>query len=114
MARYIDADKLVNEMKRKFGDQFEAFCTGKKDEDDLMNDGFNIGYKAAIEEVVIACNKSPLEDVRPERYGKWIFRGTDTWECCLCGNSSGMSRYCPHCGAKMDRKEGETNERTDR
>lgn len=45
-------------------------------------------------------------DVRPERYGVWLYCG-DSYECSECGGGSVVNTnpYCWKCGAKMDGKD---------
>lgn len=80
MTRYIDADKLC-ELARNSIDK-------KVDANDIM--------------------RFPISDVQEVRHGKWeksIF-AQDFFRCSFC--SAVWNRkfeYCPHCGAKMDRKE---------
>ena len=55
----------------------------------------------------------PVADVQPVRHGKWMARTStrDSMKCSICGNSSKQpDRYCGHCGAKMDLKDGESND----
>ena len=52
----------------------------------------------------------PSADVAQVRHGWWIFND-DWWEfrCSLCGSHVGNIKklnYCPNCGAKMDKEEG--------
>lgn len=68
-------------------------------------------------------NQTPAADVVVVRHGKWIMRG-GRFRCSECdgkalmqdvGGTGGFSRefeqvksdICPHCGAKMDGKDGE-------
>ncbi len=87
MARYIDADRLLKEI-----------------EDSPDKPKINDGAEEA--EWIMKCiNSAPAADVRPERRGHWIFQEPDAtlhpWQCSCCGKSSGMTRYCHNCGAKM-------------
>ena len=53
----------------------------------------------------------PAEDVQEVRHGKWIEKpyllGTSNF-CSLCGENYGMPhgkyKFCPNCGAKMDKE----------
>lgn len=56
----------------------------------------------------------PAADVAPVRHGRWKEHQTMVGyylECSYCGVKSNMDRmlyayrYCPHCGAKMDKEE---------
>lgn len=92
MARYIDADKFLIE-------ENEGFECAQGKVSDKINRDINTVVHLKIQRLI---KDAPTEDVRPEKYGKWIFREPDTWECWLCGKLGGMSRYCSNCGAKMD------------
>ena len=42
-------------------------------------------------------------DVAPVRHGRWWDVGSLSCRCSECGCKSGSeTRYCPHCGARMD------------
>ena len=59
--------------------------------------------------------KAPAADVAPVVHGRWIgipLCGSDDCECSECGNwcnihvnlcGEAIQKYCPYCGAKMDR-----------
>lgn len=55
----------------------------------------------------------PAADVVEVRHGEWVAANScvfPVFKCSLCGLSvaTGITHYCPNCGAKMDRKgEGE-------
>ena len=68
---------------------------------------------------------SPAADVRPERYGRWEPLSDDDQDegvylCSECNSrvffddESLLFDYCPKCGAKMDGKDGESDERKQR
>lgn len=97
MARYIDADK-IQFYRENVGDTTIEYA-----------------YKSDIDAI-------PTADVRPERHGKWIFQEPEDeyswkpWLCSACKMPGGKhtTAYCPHCGAKMDGKDGESNEKANR
>lgn len=94
MARYIDAEELINNLN-KFA--FESF-------------------NALINSLIL---KQPTADVQEVKHGKWIDERLDKfrkWKstCSVCG-WYGVSNYdsyvdiydfeyCPYCGAKMDKE----------
>ena len=96
MSRYIDADKVMEEINRIGG---HNLC-----------DWETIGVKALIE-------RQPSADVVEVRHGEWGFDGLG-WTCSECGeyalaNKAKLqvhSDYCPHCGAKMDGERRDQNE----
>lgn len=100
MSRYIDADRLIDELNRR-----------------------EIEHRADIDEVIMT---TPTEDVKPVKYGKWRAHPIDRdWDICdNCGvgckrREHGVDEdgigcvteynypYCPNCGADM--KEGTDN-----
>lgn len=51
----------------------------------------------------------PSTDVEPVKHGTWIWfyrrLFTDFYRCSICGKTvTDYYAYCPHCGAKMDKK----------
>jgi rubrerythrin len=100
MARYIDADRLINEISGNGG----VFVYGAK----------------AVAAIVSRINAQPTADVEEVRHGQWIktYRGVRKNEntgqpmrvyacdCSCCGwhtgNQGADFKRCPMCGAKMD------------
>lgn len=113
MARYIDANKLKEDVMSKSS---HLLC-----EWDTMG-------------VLNTINSLETADVRPERHERWKgfpdnayigsdefgepkFKEVTIWHCSYCNRKTVIKEnYCPHCGAKMDgdEKKGKINERTDR
>ena len=61
---------------------------------------------------MIYRHEIPAADVVPVRRGRWWDVGSLSCRCSECGCKSGSeTRYCPHCGARMDgeREEHETD-----
>lgn len=72
----------------------------------LISDGEYCGY--CTEDV--SLNSIPAADVREVRRGRWIRdkwpSGTHKMICSECSEwSSKKSRYCPSCGARMDKED---------
>lgn len=97
MARYIDADKVMEEIKRIGGHNLCGWST--------------IGVKDLID-------RQPTADVVEVKHGYWIYDysagelgGTDAplcEKCSVCGEYTvDEENFCPNCGAKMDLKERE-------
>ena len=99
MSRYIDADKLSEEVSQG-GHALSEWST--------------LGILAKI-------NKQPTADVVEVRHGEWIDKPTGAYSrmqswCSACGKHSGIGGiesnrhkpYCPNCSARMDgeRREG--------
>jgi NADH pyrophosphatase NudC (nudix superfamily) len=84
MARYIDADKLKEYLHR------EDFYTPDerwKPESEFAN----------------MIDATPTADVEEVRHGEWIAYGLMNPQCSLCHKYNyEKSRFCPHCGARMD------------
>ena len=104
MARYIDADKLINE----FGN-----CT-------LATWGKGLGaswwsQSVKLKDNMVECiNKQPTADVVEVKHG-YDTGNANIFECSVCGYGVDdiyeadeknypvwKFNYCPHCGAKMD------------
>ena len=73
---------------------------------DIWADGWDKAIDTAIEEL----DDIPAADVRPERHGEWLVSG-ECYECSGCGGGSTVNTnpYCWKCGAKMDRKDGDSD-----
>lgn len=94
MARYIDAEELINNLNKFAPESFNAL----------------------INSLIL---KQPTADVQEVKHGKWIDEQLDKfrkWKstCSVCG-WNGISNYdsyvdiydfeyCPYCGAKMDKE----------
>lgn len=87
MARYIDADKLINEISGNGG----VFVYGAK----------------VVAAIVSRINVQPTADVAEVKHGEWkaSVMGTGAPHCSLCNGATPLRyTYCPHCGAKMDER----------
>lgn len=97
MARLIDADALVENIKSEIDDDKEIYP------DDKTSIMFRAGMKTVIR---IVKNQ---DTVGPVKHGHWIDTGRADYYLnkeyrCSCCNSVDYMRapYCYHCGAKMD------------
>ena len=71
-------------------------------------------FKALIDKINKIIRNQPTADVQEVRHREWIEKpyllGTSNF-CSLCGENYGMPhgkyKFCPNCGAKMDRKDDE-------
>ncbi len=90
MARYIDADNLTKRL-----------CPYT-----------DSGYAQDIDTILAIVDEEPTADVAPVMHGRWNYQKPDDaytykpWKCSNCGLQGGkhQTAYCPHCGAKMDKK----------
>ena len=100
MARYIDADNLLEKLHRMID-----YC--EKDR--------KVNTVSALFQVGDAIMDYKTADVAPVRHGRWIDKG-EYAVCTECGVWSGtqydgvepiplMTQFCPNCGAKMDRED---------
>lgn len=102
MARYIDADKLIDHIK------------------DLptWREILGIGWRATkypngmfdCNDVINSIEDAPTADVAEVKHGEWVdneIQDSILSKCSVCGFSCGAYtfNYCPNCGAKMDGKE---------
>ena len=58
--------------------------------------------------------KAPTIDAEPVKHGRWIHDINNLYGCSECMERETMSHkklkvYCPNCGAKMDKKDGEND-----
>ena len=88
MARYIDADKLIEERTIFMQDE----------------EGFDTSV------VLVADIKlTPTADVAEVKHGEWILHDDGSGTCTLCGkrqkhiwDMDNWQNFCGNCGAKMD------------
>lgn len=104
MARYIDADKAIEYLKKHKRMCLERNVVLRADEDDVIK---------------FIDTKCPTEDVAEVKHGHWIEKvdwDSCYYECSACGNEwiciegtplDNDMNFCPHCGAKMDEEEEE-------
>ena len=99
--KYIDADLLLENLKKQYGEDLGWQCTVN------MCDVGNM-----IEDCI---DNTPTADVQEVRHGKWIYKGHHemmghAFECSVCerwmftNSTEHIAEeypYC-HCGAKMD------------
>lgn len=92
MARYIDADNLINELSAACMPIYEKGITGI------------LGDNSSIVDII---NEQPTADVREINHRVWI-SSNNIFKCSECGysfeNEGYLSffNYCPCCGARMD------------
>lgn len=94
MARYIDADNLINELSAACMPIYEKGITGI------------LGDNSSIADII---NEQPTADVQEVKHGYWQNKyrsGTTIKEgvvssCCDMWNNR-KSQFCPNCGARMD------------
>nr|DAY66462.1 MAG TPA: rubredoxin iron binding domains containing a [Caudoviricetes sp.] len=99
MAKYIDADNLINELSAACMPIYEKGITGI------------LGDNSSIADII---NEQPTADVQEVKRGKWVKPGNDQdhkqWICseckglietaCYCWHC--YYNYCPNCGARME------------
>ena len=69
-------------------------------------------YSALINDLIM---KQPAADVAPARHGEWEYQPptatlNGAWKCTACKcyfweHTANEFKYCPNCGAKMDRSD---------
>ena len=67
-------------------------------------------FSDGVQFILEKLDAIPEADVEPVRHGYWIRKGPYQYCCSECEGAFtwfGNSKYCPECGAKMDRKETE-------
>jgi hypothetical protein len=63
-----------------------------------------------FEEAKRCIEDIPKADVQPVKHGCWLKRmsTSDSLKCSICGNNHEYeTTYCPHCGRRMDLKDGD-------
>lgn len=72
-------------------------------------------YSIPLHELVDVFGDIPSADVKEVKYGYWKYDDGMDLECSVCGRLAltpfyssvqYRSQYCPHCGAKMEGKNG--------
>lgn len=101
MARYIDADK------------FKEILNSNDVVHKMKAEEFNFeqGYLSGLIEAQIKLADMSTADVESVQYGKWVsVESYDPREhisrCSCCGEAEAWTtKYCPNCGAKMDKED---------
>lgn len=92
MARYINADNLINELSAACMPIYEKGITGI------------LGDNSSIADII---NEQPTADVQEVQHGEWKnqepgYRVAE-FMCSVCHSESDkLFDYCPDCGARMD------------
>lgn len=99
MAKYIDADNLINELSAACMPIYEKGITGI------------LGDNSSIADII---NEQPTADVQEVKHGDWLKPGNDPidnkqWICSECKGLTETAyycghcyyNYCPNCGARM-------------
>lgn len=91
MAKYINADVLISDIKQ-------------------MRDTSN-GYSDTFDksEIIGVIEEQPAADVRENVHGEWLYQelipnditGTMHGECSVCHKVRIIDKFCPNCGADM-------------
>ena len=100
MARYINADNLINELSAACMPIYEKGITGI------------LGDNSSIADII---NEQPTADVQEVKHGDWLKPGNDPidnkqWICSECKGLTETAyycghcyyNYCPNCGTRMD------------
>lgn len=103
MARYIDADKKIEEMNMYIESITRLIENRPYDEEAKL---MLREFKYCLEELI----NTPTVEAEEVKHGKWIVikgekekYGTLTCSCCLYTyRRLHPKNYCPHCGAKMN------------
>ena len=102
MARLIDADALVENIKSEIDDDKEIY----------PDDKTSIMFRAGMKNVIRIVKNQDTVD--PVKHGHWVFVNdmVSYIKCSECGDNicwvnTKRPKYCPGCGARMD---GEQND----
>ena len=102
MARLIDADRLIEDIKSEIAEDKEIYP------DDEFSRFSRVGMRTVIG---IIKNQDTVD---PVKHGRWKFAKDVYVSCSVCGVTillfnAENPHYCPHCGAKMDQDTGGDN-----
>lgn len=100
---FVDADNLLKKMQERYDDLVDEYG---------YYDNFTQGY----EEALLLVENATSIDVQEVKHGRWIGMPIDGYcdcKCSICGEFSRIyshmkkprQKYCPVCGAKMDKTE---------
>ena len=81
--------------------------------------GFTAAVQFGVNHAIQCIKEAPAADVVEVRHGKWIPEACESvskrnrlieyrvYSCSICGRSNGRvkKRYCPNCGARMDKED---------
>ena len=96
MARLIDADRLIEDIKSEIAEDKELY----PDKDWIKY------FDSGMRNVIRLVKRLPIQD--PVKHGHWIVYPTlvSFLRCNQCHNGihwdNNKPNYCPNCGAKMD------------
>lgn len=95
MVEYIEREALLNELSASCMPIDDREISGLFDCDESIRD---------------IIEAMPAADVRPERHGWWIINSDEySPYCSACSympENEVLLNFCPACGARMDRKDG--------
>ena len=96
MAEYIEREAISEEIRKYYYKNPPNFSYGE---------GFDRGLDRAQRAILDA----PAADVAPVRHGRWEWF-KNGWICDNCdGWNNRATKFCPHCGAKMDGGDGNSD-----
>lgn len=73
-----------------------------KDEKEYINPSYARGWNDATRTIYLYA---PTIEAEPVRRGRWVWSALGV-ACSVCGcklQTTGIPRYCPNCGAKMEK-----------
>lgn len=103
MPRYIDADKLLDDLGLRKGITVDEIINGIPEKGIRPMDEPHCWFFLSI-------MLAPTADVKPVAIGKWKILDKHTVQCPVCNNTldlrgvnagRGDANYCPNCGADM-------------
>lgn len=91
MARYIDADALIEAIRNELWD----WCSV-----------YGITSAAVLKQTITDIQNVPTAEVVERKRGKWKDFTMGSWvcaQCSVCGTvHDTKTKFCPNCGAQMD------------
>lgn len=122
MSRYIDADKLLDDIIKRYCENCERRKGMKRGKLRIIYEIGDAPCRACeIDDMKTKLEDAPTAEVAEVKHGRWedswrlSFDGTKYWyrECSVCGherNDDNIDKdtpYCPNCGSRMVDEVGE-------
>lgn len=106
MARHIDAEKLLNELQKRYESALSWY-------DNVNDPELKIRAEQAVAsflESILTIKNQPTADLQEVKHAFWSTKRTIVHDgetyCSECEyETKRRTTYCPNCGAKMDGKE---------
>ena len=103
--RLIDVDELIEKMKARYAEIEKEYT---------YYDSYVQGYGDALDTVLLSPLVRSIEAGKMKLFAPRRINRNATYKCSVCGtlcssyyNDVGEWKYCPHCGAKLEKEKTE-------